>query len=1147
MSTQENTKYKSSSEDIKRQFKPTFIAIKNKTTVFILTILLVVFGLYSYRTMPRELYPEIVIPYIMVSTPYPGNSPLDIENLITRPIEKELKGLKGVKDLNSASYQDMSLIILEFETNVAVKQALQDTKDQVDKAKSELPDNLEQDPIVEDLDFAEFPIMNINLSGDYSLVELKKFAEKLQDQLETLSEISEADIKGIDEREIQINVDPHLLEANGVSFQDIENAIRFENITMGAGEIISGKARRSIRTQADYINMQEIQNTIIKSEDGVIVYLRDVGEVIDGFEERTSVSRLNNKPVVSLSVVKKSGANILAATDNVYDIINLNKKSGTFPPNLDIIVTNDFSDNIRAQISNLENSIIMGMIFVMLILYIFMGPRNALFSGLAIPMSMFTSFIIISWMGYTLNFMILFSMILALGMLVDNAIVVIENVYRLYTEGADKITATQKGVSEIAFPIISSTATTLAAFIPLIFWDGIMGEFMKYLPITLIIVLSSSLFVALILNPAFTATFMEIENLKGHKNIKRMWIITVVITLLSATGYITDNILWGNIFISISLLILINNYVLRPTARVFQGKALPRMEKIYEKALKYALKRHHPWLFLLGTVFLLIFSIGFFSSKQTKVLFFPENEPQSVYITMELPIGTDLEKTDEVSRKIETKTYAILEPYKKIVKSVNTIVGAGKTELFSAEREPNKSLTTITFIDYQYREGVNTSDVMKDLTEGLTGTANAKISVEKDKNGPQVGNPINIEVSGDDFDKLLTISSEVRQIIDNENIAGIDGLKFDINVDKPEMRVNVKREMVRRFGLSTQQVAYALRSALYGREIGKFKDGEDEYDIMLRLSSRYRNDVSSLMNQKLTVNGGGGNGPVKKVPISSVADFEYGTTYDKINRKDNHRVVTIYSQVKEGFNANEINDRIRLALKNYNMPSGYKIEFTGEQEEQDKTSAFLLRALLIAVSLILLIMVTQFNSLIRPLIIGATVLFSTIGVFLGLASFNMEFIILMTGIGIISLAGIVVNNGIVLIDYIDLLRNRHKRKKNLPPTSFLPVNEQIETIVEAGKTRLRPVLLTAITTVLGLLPLAVGLNFDFVGLYNNFDPDIYFGGPMNSFWSPMAWTVIFGLVFATFLTLIIAPVMYIITIKVNYFFKSITGKLSEVK
>jgi multidrug efflux pump subunit AcrB len=1146
MSTQENTNHISSAEDIKRQFKPTFTAIANKTTVFILTILLVVFGIYSYKTMPRELYPEIVIPYIMISTPYPGNSPLDIENLITRPIEKELKSLKGVKDISSASYQDMSLIIIEYETDVAVKQALQDTKDQVDKAKRELPDDLEYDPIVEDIDFAEFPIMTINLSGDYGLAELKKFAERLQDQLETLSEISEADIKGIDEREIQINVDPHLMEANGVYFQDIEDAIRFENITMGAGEIIVDQARRSIRTQADYTNMHEIKNTIIKSEDGNIVYLRDVGDVVDGFEQRTSVSRLNKEPVVSLSIVKKSGENILKATDNVYEIIEANKKSGAFPPNLTITVTNDFSDNIRAQISNLENSIIMGMIFVMLVLYIFMGPRNALFSGLAIPLSMFISFIIITWMGYTLNFMILFSMILALGMLVDNAIVVIENVYRLYTGGANRVVATQKGVSEIAFPIISSTATTLAAFLPLIFWDGIMGEFMKFLPITLIIVLSSSLFVALILNPAFTATFMELENLKGHKNPKRMWILTSIFTLISVIAYVMESILWGNIFISISLLILINNYVLRPSARVFQGRALPRLEGVYERTLKFALTKKKPWLFLLGTFLLLIFSVAYFSSKQTKVLFFPDNEPQSIYVTLELPVGTDLERTDEVSKEVEAKIYSIIEPYKQIVKSINTIVGAGKAELFSAGREPNKSLTTITFIDYQFRQGVNTSEVMKKMTDNLSGIVGTKITVEKDKNGPQVGNPINIEVSGDDFDKLLAISSDVKLIIEDENIDGIDGLKLDINVDKPEMRVNVKREMVRRFGLSSQQVAYALRSALYGREVGKFKDGEDEYNIMLRLASRYRNDVSTLMNQKLKVNGGGGDGPAKRVPISAVADFEYGTTYDKINRKDNHRIITIYSQIKEGFNANEINGRIRLALKNYNMPSGYKIDFTGEQEEQDKTTAFLLSALLIAVSLILLIMVTQFNSLIRPLIIGATVLFSTIGVFLGLAAFNMEFIILMTGIGIISLAGIVVNNGIVLVDYIDLLRRRRKEEKSLSVTTFLPVDEQVDLIVKAGKTRLRPVLLTAITTVLGLLPLAVGLNFSFVGLYTRFDPEIYFGGPMTSFWSPMAWTVIFGLVFATFLTLIIAPVMYIITIRVNYFVKRITGQLSEV-
>ncbi|GET27367.1 efflux RND transporter permease subunit [Prolixibacter sp. NT017] len=1142
MSNIENNNNSSNTEGIHRIFKPTYAALKNKTTIFILTAILAGFGLLSYQQMPRELNPEIVIPYVMISTVYPGNSPVDIENLITRPIEKELKNLKGVKNVSSSSYQDMSLIVLEFETDVPVKQALQDTKDQVDKAKSELPDDLDNDPSVEDLDFEEFPIMSINLYGDYSLSELKRYAEKLQDELEGLSEISEADIQGIDEREIQIDVDPYMLEASNVSFQDIEDAIRFENVTMGAGEMISDDTRRSIRTQADYSNMNQIRNTIVKSENGNVVYLRDIGNVTDGFQERTTISRLDKMPVVSLSIVKKSGANVLDASDKVYRIIQKAKDSGAIPSGLNAVVSDDSTTYIRNQINNLENSIIMGMLLVMFILYLFMGPRNALFSGLAIPMSMFISFIIIKQMGYTLNFMVLFSMILALGMLVDNAIVVVENVYRLYSHGSDAMTATKKGVSEIAYPIISSTATTLAAFFPLVFWKGIMGEFMKYLPITLIIVLTSSLFVALILNPAFTSTFMKLENLHGKKNMTKLWRNAIIFAILSIPFYFMKVFWFGNILAVITLVILGNHYIMRPLARAFQEHFIPRMEKAYEGTLRFALKGRNPWLFVTGTFVVLVFSLMFFMSRQSGVLFFPDVDPTSVYITMELPVGTDLDRTNKVSKQVESIVYKTLEPYMDIVKSVNTVVGVGKGQMLGSNRETNKSLTTISFKEFKYRHGENTSEIMQKLTDNLSGFVGAKISLDKDEMGPPVGNPINLEISGDDFDELIKLSTQVKSLIDAENIPGIDQLKIDLNVDKPEMVVDVDRDKVRRFGLSTQQVAYALRSSLYGRKVGKYKEGEDEYDIMLRFKDKYRNNVASLMNQRIDVNGGG-DGAKKAIPISAVADFQYGTTYDKINRKDFTRVITLYSGVKEGYNANEINERIRQVLKGFDVPPGYKIDFTGEQEEQADTMAFLTQALLIALSLILIILVTQFNSLIRPLIIVGTVLFSTIGVFLGLGAFKMQFVILMTGIGIISLAGIVVNNGIVLVDYIDLLRQRRKEKLSYRQDAFLEIKELQGLIVKAGKTRLRPVLLTAITTVLGLLPLAIGLNFDFIKLFTSFDPDFYVGGEMTAFWGPMSWTVIFGLVFATFLTLVIAPVMYLITVKVNYTIRKWQGKI----
>lgn len=1133
----EKEKLQNIGQDIQRKFGPTYMALKNKTTVYILTVLLTLFGLFAYQSMPRELYPEIVVPNILVQTVYPGNSPVDIENFITRPIEKELKGLKGVKKMSSASYQDVSIIIIEFETDVEIKQALQDTKDEVDKAKSELPGDLEDDPLVMDLDFAEFPIMTVNLTGEYSVQELKKHAEKLQDEFEGLAEISKAEIRGIDEREIQINLDPYKMAANKVAYQDVVEAIQFENITMGAGEFTANNIRRVIRTQADYVNMEQIRNTIIKSTNGKHVYLRDIGDAIDGFKERSTISRLNGKPVVALSIVKKSGANILAATSNVRKVIDHQKENNYIPKNLDVLVTNDTSTQIRDQISNLENSILLGMILVIFVLYLFLGFRNAVFAGLAIPLSMFLSFVIIQQMGTSLNMMVLFSLILALGMLVDNAIVVVENVYRLYSSGYSAMKATKKGVSEIAFPIISSTLTTLAAFFPLLLWKGIMGEFMKILPQTLIIVLASSLFVALVLSPAFISTFIKIDDIKRKLNSRQHLIVAIALAVLSLPFYVAAYYAIANLLMTFALLGVLNLFALRPLARWFQLRFLVWLENIYARQLRAALKGWRPVIYFGATGILMVLSVFYyFVISQPKVDFFPDSDPQSIYVITELPIGTAIDRTDVVSQKVEAQINRTLQPYQSIVKSITTSVGAGKADMFDNQPKPNQSVTSIRFVEFKDRDEYNTSDIMKQISADLEGFVGAKIYVEKQEDGPPVGAPVNIEVAGDDFQQLMKITSQFIEIIQADKIPGIDELKLDVNTSQPEMLIHIDREKARMFELSTQQIAGALRSSLYGTDVGNFKDGEDEYDIFLRLDEKYRNDVSTLMNQTVMVNG-------SQIPISSVASFTYSTTYDKIKRINNQRVITVSSNVKEGYNANEINGRIKQLLMDYDMPAGYSYQFTGEQQEQAESSAFLMFALFVAVSLILIIMVTQFNSFIRPVIIIMTVLFSTIGVFLGLGFFDMEFVVIMTGIGIISLAGIVVNNGIVLIDYIDLTRKRMKQEMGLKEDDFMPVEDQIDAIVYAGKTRLRPVLLTAITTVLGLLPLAIGLNFNFFTLYTHFDPQITIGGEMVAFWGPMAWTVIFGLTFATLLTLVINPVMYILTIRINYRVRKLTGKL----
>ena len=1121
-----------------RNFGLSTLSLRNSISVFILSALLILFGVYSYITMPKESFPEIVFPLIYVQTPYPGNTPVDIENLITRPLEKEIKSVSGIKNLNSESIQDVSIINVEFNIDVDTEKALQDVKDAVDRAMSDLPSDLDQDPVVLDIDLSRVPILNINLSGDYSIDDLVDYTEYLQDEIEELSEISEATITGDKEKEVQVNIDLPKLQANELSFNDVQNALASENINIGAGDILLGKTRRSIRTDAEFANMDEIRDVIVKHEKGNIVYLKDIADVLFTYKEVESFARLGGESVVSLNVIKKSGENLLDATDKIRALIAKAKKD-VLPEGLRITITNDQSKQTRNQLANLENSIISGVILVVITLLFFLGLRNATFVGLSIPFSMFISFLVLSALGVSLNFIVLFSLILALGMLVDNAIVTIENIYRLFAdEGYSAFEAARQGVGEVAVPIISSTATTLAAFFPLLFWDDIIGEFMGYLPRTLIIVLGSSLFVALVINPVIASVFMKKQDLDKKVNNKKALIWTAVFLVLGVLLLVGENTISGNLMLTIAGGVLLFSYLLTPMSAWFQKVLLPRLEKVYAVSLKYSLSGIRPYVIIVGTVLLMFVSIGFYFSSNPKVEFFPVNEPNYINVFVEVPLGTDVIATDSVAQRVEGRLNEVLKPYSDLVESVVTNVGAetaSQNEFGGGggNNTPNKARITVSFVEYEFRNEVRTTDIQRKVTEELNNwLPGVTISVEKENNGPPVGRDISLELTGTDFEVLLGSAEEVKKKIDRAGIEGIENLQIDLETNKPELLVKINRDHARRLGVSTQQVALALRTALFGSEASKYKEGEDDYPIEVRLKREYRYDVASLMNQPVTFRSQA-SGQIVQVPISAVASYEFNSSYNSIKRKDSERLVTVYSNVVEGFNKTEINNSIKDILKDHELPQGYNLKFGGSQEEQAESSAFLVNALLIAISLITIILVSQFNSATKPFIIILTVLFSTIGVFLGLGIFQMEFVVIMTGIGIVSLAGIVVNNGIVLIDFIELSRNRIREKLGLEEKEELEDPDLVEAIELGGMTRLRPVLLTAITTVLGLLPLAVGLNIDFIGLLDNRGANIYFGGDNAIFWSPMAWTVIFGLVFATFLTLIVVPVMYLLLERLN--------------
>ena len=1122
-----------------KEFKLSTWSIHNKMTVFVLIGMIFLAGIFSYQSMPREAFPEIVVPQIYIGTAYPGNSALDIEKLITRPLEKEINAISGVDEIVSTSIEGFSSIQVEFDFSITPTEALRKVKDKVDAAKSDkdFPTDLPAEPSVQELNFAELiPIMNINLSGDFSMDQLKEYGEYLEDEIEKVPEITKVDIRGIQEKEMVISVDLYKMEISKISFNDIAAAIQNENMTISGGDLLENGIRRNVRIIGEFKSSKEIEDIVVKQEDGNIVYLRDIAEVSFKEQEKESFAREFSQPVVMLDVTKRGGENLINASTQIDKIIS-EAKINYFPSNLYISKTNDQTNDTKTMVADLENSIILGVILVVVVLLFFLGIRNALFVGIAIPLSMFISFIILGAIGVTLNTMVLFSLVIALGMLVDNGIVVVENVYRLLDEGYSRIDAAKFGVGEVAMPIIASTATTLAAFLPIAFWPGMMGEFMRYLPITLIIVLSSSLFVALIINPMLTSVYMKIK--EDEVNFRKVVIYSSVIFAVGvlfiigglSTGIKGFNAV-GLLLVLAGILRIVNTKLLTPGTAWFQNKFLPLLEKNYENSLQFVLKGKRPRRFFLGTFGLLIFSFMLFGVFPPKVLFFPETPPKQVYVYLEYPIGTDITETNKLSIEIENKIQDHLKKFEQngdnfLITSVIGQVGEGTSDPNQGQQggtTPNKARITVDFVKFIERDGIETNDVLIEIRELLQDFPGVNITVDRPADGPPAGAPINIEVAGDNYELLLETAENIKQFINKSNILGIEDLKLDVEQGKPELPIIIDRQKARRLNVSTGQIGDALRTSLFGKEVSTFKDGEDDYPINIRLMDKYRYNKDLLVNQKITFRDQS-SGKIVQVPISSVANTETSSTFSAVKRKDLNRVITLFSNVLENYNATEVNDQIRKSLENFDLPKDISISFTGEQESQAEEMAFLSKALLIAVFLIFLILVGQFNSTSTPIIISLSVMLSLIGVLLGLIIFRMDFIIMMTMIGIISLAGIVVNNAIVLIDYTNLIMQRKRVEQGLEPT-VLTKDLIYESIVEGGKTRLRPVLLTAITTVLGLLPLAIGININFMTLFTEFDPQFYIGGENVVFWGPMSWTIIFGLTFATFLTLIIVPVMY---------------------
>lgn len=1105
-----------SKENKIKEFFATSWAIDNKTSIYVLAFLISILGLMNYYFIPKEQFPQVVIPYIVVNTPYPGTSPEDIENLVTRPIEKQLKSISDVKKMTSNSVQDFSSIIVEFDPDLSIETAKQRVRDAVDKAKSDLPTDLPSDPDIMDIDISEFPVMFLNISGNYDLDKLKKYAEIAQDKIEGLKEITRVDIVGALDREIQINADIFKMQAAKVTFGDIERAVASENLTISGGSLTTNGTRNTVRIKGQFADVEALKDIVVQSSSGAFVKLTDLAEVNDSFEEQESFARLDGKNVITLNVIKKSGANLLDASDQIVEIVE-NLKEREYPKDMEVTITGDQSRFTRNTLEELNNTIVIGFILVTIVLMFFMGFTNAFFVGLSVPLSIFVAYMIIPGLGYTMNMIVMFAFIFALGIVVDDAIVVIENTHRLHKFNPDIKIAAKRAAGEVFLPILSGTLTTLAPFFPLVFWPGIVGQFMHYLPVTLIITLFASLFVAYVFNPVFAVSFMkheydeEYQEGSGWRKIR-----TIIFVMLgfAAIFYLTGVTGLANFLIFGVLMILFFHFVMKKMIKVFQEKTWPYLMSIYERQLRYVLKGSRPIWILAGMVALFFATVFITGIVKPTVLFFPNNDPNNIYVYIKMPGGTHQNVTSDITKLAEERVYKAVGKNNPDIESIisNVTIGAEEEGFASTGNPFNRGKVSVNFVEHKNRTtGVSTTEYMEMIRKEVADIAGAEITVDKNSNGPPTGKPINIEITSENLEHLVADAFAFRNFLDSLDIPGVEELKTDFEMNAPEITVQIDRDRAQRLGLSTGQIGMEIRTALYGKEISKLKQDEDEYPIMLRYAKVTRDNINALVNLEITYRDMN-TGQLRSIPLSTVAKVDYSSSYTGIKRLDQKRVITVYSNLLSGYSANDIVPKIERLAKTFPLHEGTSIKLTGEQEDQAETSSFFLKAMVIALGVIFFILITQFGSVSKSLIILSEVIFSIIGVLLGVMLFGMDIVILMTGLGIVALGGIVVRNGILIVEFID-----SKKSEGMPTR---------RAIIEGGKTRITPVILTATATMLGLVPLAVGMNINFVTMFTELNPHIYFGGDNVAFWGPLAWSIIFGLSFATFLTLMFVPALY---------------------
>ena len=1118
-----------------KQFGPTSWAIDNKTAVYIIAILITLYGLIKFNSMPKEQFPDIVVPTISVATVYVGNSPKDIENLVTRPIEKQLKGISGAKvnKIQSTSQADYSLIIVEFDTDVKTDLAKQKVKDAIDKAKTDLPNDLTSQPDAQEFAFSEMPILFVNISGDYDAMKLKVYADKMQDKFEELGEVTRAEIVGAPEREIQINVDPFKMTSARVSFMDIENAIKRENNDITGGLIEVGNMKRTLKVKGQFTSALDLQNIVVRSSaQGASVYLRDIAELRDTIKDKDSYARLDGKNVVTLNIVKRAGENLINCADKVKAAVEEMQKSEELPKDLRVEFTGDQSRQTKTSFNELINTIIIGFILVLIILMFFMGVTNAFFVALSVPLSVFVAFLFlpiadgIIGTSVTLNFIVLFALLFGLGIIVDDAIVVIENTHRIYNNGKVPIVRSAKeAAGEVFIPVLAGTATTLAPFFPLLFWKGLIGKFMIYLPTMLILTLAASLIVAFFFNPVFAVSFMKPEGKEYEKPKKAIfrnkWFLVFAIAgiLLHLPGMHG----LANFLLLMALLMILNAYLLNDWIHAFQKRVLPKLMNRYEKLLRWILAGKKPIYAFIALFGLFVFSIGLLMVRGNKSTFFPSGDPNMVFVYVKLPVGTNVKYTDSITSVLEKRVEKVLEKEKpgvpgSIVESIisNVAVSANNPRDNNRSVQSNLGRIQISFVEFEKRNGKRTMPYKDAIREAVQGIPGANVEVAQEDGGPPTDPPVNIEVVGDNFENIASVATQLSNYLDTNRIKGIENLQADIDLNNPEITINVDRQKAMFEGLSTGQVGMELRTAVFGKEVSKIKDGEDEYKIQLRYNDLKRKNITDLINMRITFMDMN-TMQVKSIPLSAVATIDYTNTTGGVKRKNVRRTIQLQSNVTDPTLVGPINKELQIKIDDFKdkvkIPSDVTIKLSGQSEQEKETQSFLGTAFMIAIGLIFLILVLQFNSMSKPFIVITEIFFSVIGVLMGYAITGMTIATIMLLVGIVGLAGIVIKNGILIIEFTDELRGRGMKTK--------------EAAIQAGKIRIIPVLLTAVATILGLLPLAIGFNIDFIGLFQHLRPNVFFGGDSVVFWGPLSWTIIFGLIFSFFLTLVMVPSMYL--------------------